>query len=232
MARPLTVSDEEILRAARKVIVLRGPDGFSIAEVANEVGLSRAAIILRFESTHALKVASMGKLVEQFAEALETLPKTASGDNALRVAAFIGSYVRTRESSLRFFSNYCTSSVRDPELLELERRRGKALHAAISRVMPETPIDHDATVDAFRAHLTGSIIAWLGLDDSDSRRYVVMRSAEWLRLSRIPFSEQVVKELLTPQATNTTPVPSESARSKTARTAKPSARRSKSVGPR
>lgn len=229
MARPFTASDDEILLAARKVITLRGPDAFSIAEVANEVGLSRAAIILRFKSTHALKVASLEKMVQQFAEVLETLPRTPSGDNVLRLAAFIGSYMRSRESSLRFFSNYYSSNVHDRELLQLERRRGDALHAAISRVMPETAIDHDAAVVAFRAHLTGSIMAWLSLDDSDSRRYIVMRSTEWLSLAGIPFSEQVVQELSAPQAASITQVRSKAARSKKARTAKPSTRRSKSV---
>ena len=229
MARPFTATDDEILLAARKVITLHGPDAFSIAAVATEVGLSRAAIILRFKSTHALKVASLEKMVQQFVEVLETLPKTPSGDNVLRVAAFIGSYVRTRESSVRFFSNYYSSSVLDRELLDLERRRGDALHAAISRVMPETTIDHDATVVAFRAHLTGSIMAWLGLDDQDSRRYVLMRSTEWLSLARIPFSKQVVRELSAPQAAGAAQVRSKTARSKAKRTVKPPTRRSKSV---
>ena len=229
MARPFTATDDEILTAARKVITLRGPDAFSIAEVANEVGLSRAAIILRFKSTHALKVASLEKMVQQFAAVLATLPQTPSGDNVLRLAAFIGSYMRSRESSLRFFSNYYSSNVHDRELLQLERRRGDALHAAISRVMPETAIDHEATVIAFRAHLTGSIIAWLSLDDPDSRRYIVMRSTEWLGLAGIPFSKQVVQELTAPQAESTAPASSKAARSKKKHTAKRPARRAKSV---
>jgi TetR/AcrR family macrolide resistance operon transcriptional repressor len=229
MARPFTASDDEILLAARNVITKRGPDAFSMAEVANEVGLSRAAIILRFKSTHALKVASLAKMVEQFAEILDTLPKTPSGDNVLRVAAYIGGHVRSRESSLRFFSNYYSSNVRDPELLQLERRRGDALQAAISKVMPPTSIEHDAAVLAFRSHLTGSIMAWLSLDDTDSRRYVVMRSAEWLGLAHIPFTAQLVQELSAPQIANTALARPTVARNKTTRTAKRSTRRSKSV---
>ena len=224
MARPFTASDDEILLAARKVLDKHGPDAFSIAEVANQVGLSRAAIILRFKSTHALKVASLEKLVQQFTQVLETLPKTPSGDNVLRLAAMIGSHMRSRESSVRFFANYYATSVRDRELLNLERRRGDALRAAISRVMPETTIEHDATVVAFRANLTGSIMAWHSLDDSDSRRYLVLRSAEWLSLARIPFSKQVVQELTAPQATSTAQV-----RSKTPRSAPPRKRRPKSA---
>jgi AcrR family transcriptional regulator len=195
MARPFTASDDDILHAARKVIGRRGPDGFSIAEVATEVGLSRAAIILRFKSTHALKLASLEKMVEQFAVALDVLPTTPSGDNLLQVAAFIGSYMHSRESSVRFFANYYGSNVQDRDLLKLEHQRGAVLDRAIGRVMPETVLERDSAVIAFRAHLTGSITTWLSLDDANSRRYLVMRTKEWLKLARIPFSERVGDEL-------------------------------------
>src|SRR5580700_2906759 len=98
MGRPFTASDDDILNAAGKVIARRGPDAFSIAEVAADVGLSRAAIILRFKSTHALKVTLLARMVERFCAALQALPQTPSSDNVLRLAAFIGSYVRSRQS--------------------------------------------------------------------------------------------------------------------------------------
>jgi TetR/AcrR family macrolide resistance operon transcriptional repressor len=195
MGRPFTASDAEILDAARTVISRRGPDAFSIAEVASEVGLSRAAIILRFKSTHALKVASLENMVRQFAAILEALPQTPGGDNLLRVAAFIGGHMGSRESSVRFFANLYGSNVQDRELLELERQRGAALDAAIAKVMPETPLTRGSAVLAFRAHLTGTITAWLTTDDTDSRRYLVMRTAEWLRLAQVGFSDQVMEEL-------------------------------------
>src|SRR6516225_8589088 len=98
MGRPFAASDDQILRAASKVISRRGPDAFSLAEVASEVGLSRAAIILRFKSTHALKVTLLTRQVERFAANLATLPNSPSGDNLLQVAAFIGSCLHGRDS--------------------------------------------------------------------------------------------------------------------------------------
>jgi len=221
MARPFTASDDEILLAARNVISRRGPEAFSIAEVASEVGLSRAAIILRFKSTQALKVASLNKMVEQFAAALESLPQTPGGDNLLRLAAFIGGHVRSRESSARFFASY-SANIRDRELLKLEVRRGEALHTAISNVMPPVAIDHNSAVAAFSAHLTGSIVAWLGRDDPDSRRYLVVRTKEWLKLAGIRFNEKLVEELSAPPPAAATSAPARSRppRSKTGRTRK------------
>lgn len=199
----------------------RGPDAFSIAEVASEVGLSRAAIILRFKSTQALKIASLTKMVEQFTTAMESLPQTPSGDNLLRLAAFIGSYVRSRESSARFFSNY-SANIQDRDLLQLEIQRGEALHTAVSNVMPPVAVDHASAVTAFCAHLSGSIVAWIGLGDTDSRRYLVVRTSEWLRLAGIRFNEQMVEELSAPPpgAKAAAPARSKPKRAKTTRAGK------------
>jgi AcrR family transcriptional regulator len=195
MARPFTATDDDILNAAGKVIARRGPDGFSISEVAADVGLSRAAIILRFKSTHALKVTLLTRMVEQFANALQSLPQTPSGDNILRLSGFIGGYVRSRDSLTSFFSTYSTN-LQHPDLLALELKRGQALRAAISSVMPEVEIDHASAVTAFSAHLTGTIMAWLAADDESSRHYLVKRTRDWLVLTGIPFREEVLAELV------------------------------------
>jgi AcrR family transcriptional regulator len=194
MGRPFTASDDQILRAAGKVMARRGPDGFSIAEVAADVGLSRTAIILRFKSTHALKVTLLTRMVERFCAALQTLPQTPSGDNVLRLAAFIGGYLRSRQRLASFFSTYSVN-IQDPELLELELKRGKALRSAIASVMPEVAIDRACAADAFAAHLTGTIMAWLAVDDDAPRRFVVRRTTDWLGLAGVPYSEALIEEL-------------------------------------
>jgi len=199
MGRPFTASDDDILRAAGKVMGRRGPDAFSIAEVAAAVGLSRAAIILRFKSTHALKVTLLAKMVEEFARKLQTLPQTPSGENVLRLAAFIGTHLHSRHSSARFFSAY-NVNIQHRDLLELEHKRGEALRAAICSVLPEVAIEHRSAVAAFSAHLTGSIMAWLAQDDESPRSYLVMRTREWLKLAGIPFSEAAGTELSAPPA--------------------------------
>jgi AcrR family transcriptional regulator len=193
MGRPFTASDEDILQAARKVIARRGPEAFSITEVASDVGLSRAAIILRFKSTHALKVTLLARMVEEFSAALRELPQTPSGDNILRLAAFLGGCIHGRQRLARFFSSYNTN-IQERDLLELELRRGEALRAAVSSVMPAVAIAHDAAVAAFSAHLTGTIMAWLGGGEGDARHYIVMRTREWLALVGIPCSESVCQE--------------------------------------
>jgi len=194
MARPVIASDEEILQAAHRVLDRRGPDAFSIAEVATEAGVSRATIILRFRSTSALKLTLLTQVVQYFAGAIAQVPKPKGGDGLLHIAAFIGSYLHSRESSAKFFARY-NANLQDRELIALEHRRGKILLDAISEVMPKVAIEHDAAVRAFLSQLTGNIIAWLATDDQDSRRYLVLRTRDWLQLAGIRHSEQLLEEL-------------------------------------
>ncbi|MFC4312480.1 TetR/AcrR family transcriptional regulator [Steroidobacter flavus] len=203
MARPVIASDEDILQAAHRVLDRRGPDAFSIAEVAAEAGISRATIILRFRSTSALKLTLLSQVIQQFAAAIAQVPKPKGGDGLLHIAAFIGGHLHSRESSAKFFSRY-NASLQDPELTALEHKRGKVLLDAISEVMPKVAIEHDLAVRAFLSQLTGNIIAWLAMDDPDSRRYLVLRTRDWLQLAGIRYSERLVEELA-PAAAATAP---------------------------
>ncbi|GFE80610.1 hypothetical protein GCM10011487_26100 [Steroidobacter agaridevorans] len=221
MARPIIASDEEILQAAHRVLDRRGPDAFSIAEVAAEAGLSRATIILRFRSTSALKLTLLTQVVQHFAAAIAQVPKPKGGDGLLHIAAFIGTHLHSRESSAKFFARY-NANLQDPELTDLEHKRGKILLDAISAVMPKVAIEHDAAVRAFLSQLTGNIIAWLATDDQDSRRYLVLRTRDWLQLAGIRFSEELVKEFT---AGSTAPIKKTSA-STPARSAPRAKRRS------
>jgi len=195
MGRPFTASDEEVLQAAAKVLLRRGPDGFSIAEVASEVGIGRTAIILRFKSTHALKMTLMTQFVEHFAASIATLPKLDGGDGLLQLAGFIGDKVHSRENGAKFFAGF-SANLDDPDLMRLEAKRGDILRKAISDSMPKVTIAHEAAVTAFLAHLTGTILAWISMvNDAQPRHYLVARTKDWLNLAAIPYNDKVAERL-------------------------------------
>ncbi|MCB1690702.1 MAG: TetR/AcrR family transcriptional regulator [Halioglobus sp.] len=189
MARTQTVSDDEIFTAARNVIARRGAHGFTLTDVAAEVGLSRAAVILRFKSTQALKVQLMIRMADAFIGLLDQLPTTPGGDSLLQVAAFIGRHLGDRKSVPSFFSNYA-ANMQEPELAEIEKRRGAALRDAILRVMPKTRIDREEAASAFSAHLTGTIMNFVAVEETDSVDFLVRRTKNWLLLAGIPFSAE------------------------------------------
>ena len=55
--RPRTVTDEQIIAAAAKVIVRLGPGKLTLADVGKEIGLSAATLVQRFESKRGLLLA-------------------------------------------------------------------------------------------------------------------------------------------------------------------------------
>lgn len=191
MARPQTASDEEVLQAAGRVITRRGYDAFTLSEVAAEVGLSRAAIILRFKSTQELKIRLTTELVERFNAALATLPVARSGDGLLAFIAFIGGMIAGR-SRLSSFLSMHRANLQDGALAALERARGEAMREAISQRMPRTALAHDSAVLAFSAHLSGSIMAWEAHGKGDARSYLLARTKEWLTLAQIPYANRLV----------------------------------------
>lgn len=188
MARPLSATDDEILEAAGKVMRRRGPDGFSVSEVAREVGLSRTAIILRFKGGDELKRTLMRKNAAEFEARVSALETGHGAAALLAIADMIAQMAGSRDNFSGFMLRY-TANVSDPILFGLEERRGEVLRAAIARAMPETAIEKGAAVDAFMAHLTGSLLYWQTSDELDARRFLRQRVMNWLRLVGISVDE-------------------------------------------
>ena len=190
MARPKSASDGEILQAAHRVIARRGYEGFSLAEVAREVGISRSAIIQRFESTRALKVTLTNQMIHHFRQALDALPVSRGGDGLIALAAFIGSMISARDALSVFMQNF-QADLKDEELSVLERERTEVLVKAISLRMPDLAIEHDSGVMAFMAHMGGSLMQWQFDEDSNdtASEYLAERIKAWLTLAGIPYDK-------------------------------------------
>ena len=63
------------------------------------------------------------------------------------------------------------------------------LRELLARAMPGTAIDRDDAVDAFMAHLVGTLVAWQSRDDVDLRLFLRQRTMAWIRLAGISFEE-------------------------------------------
>lgn len=191
MSRTPSVSDEEILDAALKVYTTHSANGFSVKKVAAEVGLSRAAIIARFNSTRDLKLRAANQLVSIFIRSLDDLPKTPSGDNVLEVVRFIGRHFQGRRTGLQYLMGAVNTEDgnEDPELLALERKLHAAMTETISRVLPTLTIGREASIEAFRAHTLGTLILWDYSGRGKPSTYLERRTKEWLKMVGIPFTQ-------------------------------------------
>lgn len=189
MARPLSATDDDILGAAQLVLTRRGLDGFSVSEVARELGLSRAAITLRFKSGDELKRTLIKRSAESFEALIAALDIEEGAAGLLAVAGMIGAMAGDRGNFSTFMMRY-TANVKDPVLLQLEERRGEILRSAVARAMPETAIRKEDAVDAFMAQLTGSLMNWQTRSGPDARQFLIDRARNWIRLAGIPVEKE------------------------------------------
>jgi TetR/AcrR family transcriptional regulator, macrolide resistance operon repressor len=188
MARPKQASDEQVLQAAHRIYAECGHQGFTLSQLARELGLSRAAIIQRFDSAEALRMRLARERIANFRSLLEQLPAQRSGDALLSLATFIGGMVGSRPQLAAFMQNMQTD-LADDEMVQLEKDRGEAMLDAISVRMPETAVDKQSAALAFRAHISGTLLQWQVEERPITPRdFLVERTREWLRLAGIPFS--------------------------------------------
>lgn len=188
MARPISVTDEEILDATERVAARFGLHGLTVSEVAREVGLTRAAISLRFEGVPELKRLLLERMVTAFQERLQGFSPEPGAQGLLLIAERIGGMMRGREQFRNFWTRH-TLNLADPVALEMEERRGALLRRLIADAMPETAIPRDAAVEAFMAQLTGSMMHWQASTHPDPAAFLRDRAADWIRLAHIPMGE-------------------------------------------
>ena len=194
MARPKQISDADLYRAAQRVYQRRGHHHFTLSELAREVKLSRAAIIQRLEGAEALKVALSADALSLFEGALRELPSARGGDSLIALAAFIGSTLSERTQLASFLQNF-QADLADEHLAELDERRAAALFEAVSLRMPEIAVDHTSAVQAFVAHLGGSLLQWQILAETISAEaFMIERTRVWLQIAGIPCNAETTNK--------------------------------------
>lgn len=188
MARPLSISDEGILEASERVMHKLGPQGFSVSEVAREVGLTRAAITLRFDSAQSLKNLMIERMVARFEDRINAEQLEFGAAGLIGVATMLSTSLQSRSQFAKFWTQHRVN-VSDPVLADMERRRGAALRSLIASVMPETAVDKDSAIDAYKAFLIGSMLNWQSSDDDDPKAFMKKRAIIWIQLAGIPMED-------------------------------------------
>ena len=194
MARPQTASEADILAAAGRVLDAGGPDAFTLAAVAREVGLTRAGVAFRFESARRLKLAVLDARARMFSELMAGLQLERGGNGLLKLARFIGAMARNPRNLISYLSTGHAGQV-DEDLFALEQQRGISLRQAIARAMPEGLPDHEGATEMFAAHLTGTLIAWAASGEPDGRAFLDRRTRVWLTMTGIGFNTADVTAL-------------------------------------
>lgn len=182
MARPLSATDDDILETAELVMAEYGPQSFSVSEVARRIGLSRAAITARFKDHASLKRSIFARATSRLESEVGGWPIQAGEFGLLMVASGIGRMVGDPASFGNFISRLA-DNIADPECRDMEIRRGMIVREAVERAMPNSSVSKAEAVDAFMAHITGSLISWQSRQGIDAEAFLVERTRSWLRLA-------------------------------------------------
>lgn len=173
MPRPKTLPDQDVLKAAHKLMHERGPEALTFATLAEACGLSGSTLVQRFKSKDRLLQAALlyawDRLDEKTAALSAKAPKTPTGAIQL-LAKLSGAYggIKAYATGLLVLRE----DVRDPTL----RARGTAWKATLSRALDAcfagTPQAPRGIGLLMATHWQGSLLWWSFDPNDDVAAYV------------------------------------------------------------
>jgi TetR/AcrR family transcriptional regulator, macrolide resistance operon repressor len=181
MSRPKTVSDLEVMGHALGILADKGM-GFTLTDVANRVGLSRATLIQRFGDREAILRRMAEHEVEATRAWLDGL-KVDQGKEAL--TAFLKLVVGSMGAGEGFSARVAIAALeaQDPVLRAFADLRYALVQNAIEARLPESP-ERRALAEHLHAVIAGATMQWVASDRSAGLSEFVLlrlyRALDWV----------------------------------------------------
>jgi AcrR family transcriptional regulator len=166
--RPRTVADEDILEATGRIIGQLGPTRFTLADVADEVGLSPATLVQRFGSKRGLLLALAGSSVAYVDACFAAIRAESSSplEALLTSATHMARMVESPESLANHLA-FLQIDLSDPEFHKLASENARLIVAGYKALIDDAitagelqPTDTARLARAVDAMSGGSLIAW------------------------------------------------------------------------
>jgi TetR/AcrR family transcriptional regulator, macrolide resistance operon repressor len=160
MPRPKLHSDQTILEAAHRVLLEKGPSSFTLTDVANTVGISRAALIQRFKDKQTLHLKVMEHATQEVRDYFDAAPKDKGLGPLWAMLADLIDGVGAGDD----FAGYLLiewSDVTDPALNALAVERNHLVREAIRDRLPDGPHDREKAASLIQSVIQGSCMQWL-----------------------------------------------------------------------
>lgn len=160
MPRPKLHSDEFILDTALGILLQKGPSAFTLSDVADAVGISRAALIQRFKD----KATLHRKVMERNTQEVRDYFKGANPESGLdplwtmlkNLIAGMGSGAGMEGYLLLLWGD-----VQEPSLRALAAERNRLVVKAIEVRLPAGPRPIQQTAQMIQTVIQGSCMQWL-----------------------------------------------------------------------
>ncbi|MGV3491351.1 MAG: TetR/AcrR family transcriptional regulator [Devosia sp.] len=176
MPRPKTVSDEDVLSGALAVLGAKGI-GFTLTEVAEHVGLSRATLIQRFGDRDAILVRMAEHEVALTREWLDGLPVEAGPDALWR---FLETIVNSMGAGEGFSARVAVAALEidSPRLRILAGQRYRLVQEAIAARLPEAR-DRMERARHLHAIIAGASMQWVASDGKVGLSDFILARLRW-----------------------------------------------------
>jgi AcrR family transcriptional regulator len=178
--RPRTVSDEEILGAAGRVIGRVGPTRVTLADVAREVGLSPATLVQRFGSKRGLLLALAEGAAESTGACFEMIrgQHPSPLDALLASATFMAQMVQSPEEMANQLA-FLQIDLSDPDFYRHMRKSTDGLQAGYTALLDDAvsagelvPCDTSRLARAVGSIAGGSLLTWAVVRTGSAEQYV------------------------------------------------------------
>lgn len=159
MPRRKSISDDDILDHALPIMVAAGPAGFTLADLAKEVGIAPATLLQRFGDKQTLIERVFSRDNERFVAWLKTLPVGVGADVVIRIYSDATTLFGDNPS-LADHLLWLREDIRDPTLNRLARHRFKLFRKEIVKRLPPLPIPTDRAANLLDAQYHGAVVQW------------------------------------------------------------------------
>ncbi|MBL8770360.1 MAG: TetR/AcrR family transcriptional regulator [Phenylobacterium sp.] len=182
MPRKKSISDEAILERALPLMAAAGPAGFTLADVARDVGVSPATLLQRFGDKQTLVARAFAHDNVRFTAWVAGLPDGVGSE------VVIGIYTdATRlfgdNPSLADHLLWLREDIRDPAMNRLARERFALFRDAIVRRLPPLPIPAERAAALLDAQHHGALVQWAMDPQGSLADHVRQSLTDWFRLA-------------------------------------------------
>lgn len=160
MARPKLHSDEFILDTALSVLLQKGPSAFTLSDVAEAVGISRAALIQRFKDKATLHRKVMERNTEEVRDYFANANPTKGLDPLWAMLKDLISGMGSGPG-MEGYLLLLWGDVQEPPLRALAAERNSLVLKAIEARLPAGPRPPSNTAGLIQMVIQGACMQWL-----------------------------------------------------------------------
>jgi AcrR family transcriptional regulator len=179
MPRPKLHSDEEVLAAARQVLLREGPVDFTLSDVAAAVGISRAALIQRFRDKATLHARVMEEMTREVRDYFAAAPCEQGLDPLWSLLRDLISGMDAETGSEAYLLLFWGDIV-NPALRALALERNELVRKAIEVRLPTGERDPVATSGLVQVVIQGAYMQWMVNREGNLADFMTRRTRQVL----------------------------------------------------